>query len=109
MLVALENILKKSIKRDIFIELCNYLKKENNTALENILIDTIYILDVKYYLPIENYLNNNTIDSSYIENEFIVVVEELQKAYNWFGKNNTIYNLNRNNKELVVDEFIKKY
>lgn len=107
-LVALENILKKSTKRDIFIELCNYLKKENNTALENILIDTIYSLDVKYYLPIVNYLNNNTIDSSYIENEFIVVVEELQKAYNWFGKNNTIYNLNRNNKELVVDGFMKK-
>ena len=108
-LVALENILKKSTKRDIFIELCNYLKKENNTALENILIDTIYSLDIKYYLPIVNYLNNNTIDSSYIENEFIVVVEELQKAYNWFGKNNnTIYNLNRNNKELVVDGFMKK-
>ena len=109
-LVALENILKKSTKRDIFIELCNYLKKENNTALENILIDTIYSLDIKYYLPIVNYLNNNTIDNNYIENEFIVVVDELQKAYNWFGKNNnnTIYNLNRNNKELVVDEFIKK-
>ena len=108
-LVALENILKKSTQRDIFIELCNYLKKENNTALENILIDTIYSLDIKYYLPIVNYLNNNTIDSSYIENEFIVVVEELQKAYNWFGKNNnTIYNLNRNNKELVVDGFMKK-
>ena len=109
-LVALENILKKSSKRDIFIELCNYLKKENNTALENILIDTIYSLDIKYYLSIVNYLNNNTIDNNYIENEFIVVVDELQKAYNWFGKNNnnTIYNLNRNNKELVVDEFIKK-
>lgn len=109
-LVALENILKKSSKRDIFIELCNYLKKENNTSLENILIDSIYSLDIKYYLPIVNYLNNNTIDSSYIENEFIVVVDELQKAYNWFGKNNnnTIYNLNRNNKELVVDGFMKK-
>lgn len=108
-LVALENILKKSTKRDIFIELCNYLKKENNTSLENILIDSIYSLDIKYYLPIVNYLNNNTIDSSYIENEFIVVIEELQKAYNWYAKNNNvIYNLNRNNKELVVDGFMKK-
>ena len=109
-LVALENILKKSTKRDIFIELCNYLKKENNTVLENILIDIIYSLDIECYLPIVNYLNNNTIDNNYIENEFIVVVDELQKAYNWFGKNNnnTIYNLNRNNKELVVDGFMKK-
>ena len=109
-LVALENILKKSTKRDIFIELCDYLKKENNTVLENILIDSIYSLDVKCYHPIVNYLNNNTIDNNYIENEFNTVIEELQKAYNWFGKNNnnTIYNLNRNNKELQVENILKK-
>ena len=108
-LVALENILKKSTKRDIFIELCDYLKKENNTVLENILIDSIYSLDVKCYHPIVNYLNNNTIDNNYIENEFNTVIEELQKAYNWYGKNNnTIYNLNRNNKELQVENILKK-
>lgn len=108
-LVVLENILNKITKRDIFIELCNYLKKENNTVLENILIDIIYSLDFKYYKSIIDYIKLNKMNNEYIEGDFKVVIEELQKAYNWYAKNNNvIYNLNRSNKEIQVEDYMNK-
>lgn len=108
-LVALENILNKTTKRDIFIELCNYLKKENNTVLENLLIDIIYSLDFKYYKSIIDYIKLNKMNNEYIEGDFKVVIEELQKAYNWYAKNNNvIYNLNRSNKEIQVEDYMNK-
>lgn len=108
-LVALENILNKTTNKDIFIELCNYLKKENNTVLENILIDIIYSLDFKYYKSIIDYIKLNKMNNEYIEGDFKVVIEELQRAYNWYAKNNNvIYNLNRSNKEIQVEKYMNK-
>lgn len=109
LLVSLENILKQSSNKDIFTTLCKYLKEESNNVLEHVLIDVIYSLDYKYYAPIVSYINSNTINDSYIENDFLIVIKAIQKAYNHHsGNNDVVYNLNRNNKELTVENFIKK-
>lgn len=109
LLVALENILKQSSNKDIFTTLCKYLKEESNNVLEHVLIDVIYSLDYKYYAPIVSYINSNTINDNYIENDFLIVVKAIQKAYNYHARNNnTIYNLNRNDKELVIEKQLKK-
>ncbi|MDK2587290.1 hypothetical protein QOZ83_15695 [Romboutsia sedimentorum] len=107
-LSSLEEILKQNSNKEIFIKLCNTLQNNKNNEIEKILIDLLYELEPKYYTPIVAHINFNSFFDKYIENDFIVVIQALQSAYNWHGKNNIVlYNLNRSNKELIVETKIK--
>lgn len=107
-LSSLEEILKQNSNKEIFIKLCNTLQNNKNNEIEKILIDILYELEPKYYTPIVAHINFNSFFDKYIENDFIVVIQALQSAYNWHGKNNIVlYNLNRNDKELIVETKMK--
>ncbi|MDK2584234.1 hypothetical protein QOZ83_00045 [Romboutsia sedimentorum] len=107
-LSSLEDILRQNSNKEIFIKLCNTLQNNKNNSIEKILIDLLYELEPKYYTPIVAHINFNSFFDKYIENDFIVVIQALQSAYNWHGKNNIVlYNLNRSNKELIVETKMK--
>lgn len=114
---TLEDILRQNTQKESFIKLCEYLKKENKVA--ETLIDIVYSLEPRVYEPIAMYFNNeldinDKYTYRYFENDFMKMINLLQKEYNFQIDNNIIiYNYNRSEEErkwnkikMFVDDII---
>lgn len=106
---TLEDILQQDTQKDSFIKLCKYLQEKNKVA--EILIDIVYSLDTRVYEPIVMYINDELDINDYVEryfkNDFIKIINALQKEYNFQIDNNIqIYNYNKSESERKESKFM---
>lgn len=108
-ITTLENILSQYTQKESFVKLCEYLQEENKVS--EILIDIVYDLDTRVYEPITMYINNELdINDAYVEkyfkNDFMQIINSLQKEYNFQIDNNIqIYNYNKSEIERKINKF----
>lgn len=89
----LENILCQD-NITSFKNLCKYLRNVQNKSI-NIIEDIIFQLDPIYYKPIIKYINTQELDKDYIENNYQIVYDRLQKEYQFQAYNLIkLYNYN---------------